>query len=366
MKQQRVLIFGMTDNPGGAESYVMSIYRSIDREKISFGFLCNTDVIAYEEEFREYGGKVYYIPMRRKHPLRFCRELDRFMKEHAHEYDAIWVNVSSLANIDYLVYAQRSGIQRRIIHSHNVRNTDSALRGILHRINKEHIAEYATDFWACSEAAADWFYQGAARNKAVILPNSVDPERFLFDQAGRDRIRREYHWQDKQIIGNIGRLHFQKNQAFAVEVFSAYHRTDPGSVLVLVGQGEEERSLRNEAERLGLSGCVVFAGVQDSIQDWLSAFDLFLFPSRFEGMSVALIEAQANGVPVLASTEAMEEAHRFNDNVVRLPLEEPAQKWAEMIPGLIGRRTTAGGAIVPYNTEACIAQFNDMFGKNDP
>ena len=115
-----VLVFGMTENPGGVESFLMNYYRRIDLERFHFDFLCNSyDPVAFEDEIHRMGGRTIHFTSRRRNPLRFKRELESFFVKHAGEYQAIWVNVNSLANIDYLKLAVKYGIPKRIIHSHN-------------------------------------------------------------------------------------------------------------------------------------------------------------------------------------------------------------------------------------------------------
>ena len=121
------------------------------------------------------------------------------------------------------------------------------------------------------------------------------------------------------------------NQNFSLDVFQHYHAEHPNSVLVFVGQGEDEQMLRKKAGALGLSDCVFFAGVQHDIQAWLSSFELFLFPSRFEGLGIAALEAQANGVPVLASKDIIPDEVRINDNSSFFDLDRGAEAWSEKI-----------------------------------
>ena len=331
---KRILVFGMTENAGGVESFIMNYYRHIDREEIQFDFLCNTlSKVAYEDELLTLGGRVFHITSRRQNPVKYKKEILGIFKAHASEWSAVWINLNNLANIDYLKIAKGFGINKRIIHSHNSQNMDGSFnyRGILHHFNKCFVGKYATDFWACSEDAARWFYSGEAKKNAVIIHNAIDVERMAFDSAKRDAIRKTHGWEDLYVIGNVGRLQFQKNQSFSLDVFKHYHAEHPNSVLVFVGQGEDEQILRKKAGALGLSDCVFFAGVQHDIQAWLSSFDLFLFPSRFEGLSISAMEAQANGVPVLASKGVIPDEVRINDNFSFFDLDRGAEAWSEKI-----------------------------------
>lgn len=328
----KVLVFGMTENPGGVESVIMNYYRHIDRSRIQFDFLCNSyDKVAYEDEILSLGGHTFHFPARSKNYIGYRNKLTAFFAAHAKEYAAIWVNICSLANIDYLKLAKRYGIPKRIIHSHNSANMDSRLRGMLHQHNKKQISSFATDFWACSEEAARWFYPADICQNVVILHNAIDVMRMSFDADGRDDIRMQLGWKDAFIIGNVGRLHFEKNQRFALKVMKALIQTEPAARLVLIGQGEDEAALKQQIIQEGLEDFVYMAGIQSNIRDWLSAMDLFLFPSIFEGLPIAAMEAQANGVPVLASQSAIPDAVRMNDNLSVLDLCESPEVWAATV-----------------------------------
>ena len=336
-----VLVFGMTENPGGVESFLMNYYRRIDLNRFHFDFLCNSyDPVAFEDEIHAMGGRTVHFTSRRRNPLRFRRELESFFVKHAGEYQAIWVNINSLANIDYLKMARKYGIPKRIIHSHNAQNMDTKLRGMLHEANRGTLGRYATDFWACSEYAAKWFYagkggKGELRHPAVVIRNAIDVEKIRGGVARREEFRRqaggEADWSDKYIIICIGRLHFQKNQKFAIDIMADLIPEMPDARLVLVGQGEDEEMLRAHVREKGLENEVYFAGVVTDIPGWLGAADFFLFPSVFEGLGIAGLEAQAAGLPVLASADVIPEDIAVTDFLRFYSLQKDAAEWANEI-----------------------------------
>lgn len=326
---KKILVFGITDNPGGVESVIMSYYRNIDRNKTQFDFLCNTEVVAGEKEILSLGGRIYRITARSVDINKYRKDLEFFFSEHAKEYCAIWVNVCSLANIDYLIEAKKWNIPRRIIHSHNSQNMDSKLRGILHQFNRLRISKYATDYWACSKEAADWFYDGQIRNKAIIIHNAIDIDKMKFNSEKGNYYRNYFNVNDKIVIGNVGRLHFQKNQSFVIDIFNELVKSNPNYHLMIVGQGIEEDNLKEQVKMLKLEKYVTFTGVQKDIQGLLSCFDLFLFPSRFEGLSIAGLEAQANGLPMVCSKFVNPVELKVNNNFYFVDLKCSASIWAE-------------------------------------
>ncbi len=362
-----VLVFGMTENPGGVESFLMNYYRRIDLTRFHFDFLCNSyNPVAFEDEILAMGGRTFHFTSRRQNPFLFKKELKSFFDAHAHEYQAIWVNVNSLANIDYLKMAKKYGISKRIIHSHNAQNMDTKLRGMLHEANRGKVGRYATDFWACSEYAARWFYagrggKGKLRHPAVVIRNAIDVERLQEGIARRDQYRlqagtgimnegggaktkapadgiRESSdasgsagWSDKYILSCIGRLHFQKNQSFAIDVLAELLPHMPDARLVLIGQGEDEEALRAHVREKGLEDYVYFAGVVTDVAGWLGASDFFLFPSVFEGLGIAGLEAQAAGLPTLASAKVIPKDIAVTDRLRFFPLKKGAAAWAAEI-----------------------------------
>ena len=349
---KKILVFGITDNPGGVESVIMSYYRHIDRSKIHFDFLCNTDIVAYEEEILSLGGKIYHVCARSKDRNQYKKDMDSFYKAHSKEYDAIWVNVCSLANIDYLKYAKKYGISRRIIHSHNSQNMDSFLRGLLHKYNKNQIEKYATDFWACSNDAANWFYKSDIVKKAIIIHNAIDVKTMEYNEEKRNSIRKQYSLENNIVIGNVGRLHFQKNQEFIIDIFNELHKEDKKYKLVLVGQGEDEKKLKEKVHQLKLDDVILFTGVQKDIQAWLSSFDFFLFPSKFEGLSIAGLEAQANGVPVLCSAKVNPQELKINSNFEFMSLKYSSDLWAKEVKKVLTNKRIESKQVIENFSKA--------------
>ena len=343
---KKILVFGITENPGGVESVIMNYYRNIDRNKIQFDFLCNTDVVAYEKEIVDLGGKIYRITARSKDRIKYKKDMKSFFQEHGKDYSAIWVNVCSLANIDYLKYAKKYGIKKRIIHAHNSQNMDSFLRGVLHRINKLFIRKYATDFWTCSEDASRWFYNKSVKKSAnyFVVKNAIDLKRFKYDENVRRDYRKQLGIEDKIVFGNVGRFHFQKNQLFLLKIFEKIQKKLDNAVLVLVGDGEDREKIEEMISNLNIKNKVMLLGVRDDIANIMQSMDVFIFPSVFEGLGIVAIEAQASGLPVFASKDVIPDEVNIDNEIFEfISLENNEDFWAECIinklPKLPNRRS---------------------------
>ena len=358
----RVLVVGMTFNPGGIESVIMEHYRKIDRTKIQFDFIITDEHMAYENEAIALGARIYHIHSRHDNVRLFYADLDAFMAMHASEFGAIWVNLCNLINLNWLKYAKKYGIPKRIIHCHNSKNMDDALHGFVHVINRQKVRKYATDFWTCSEDAIDWFYGKGIRKEPgyLYIPNAINPLDCQFDSTIRLKVRNDMQWNNKIILGNVGRLHSQKNQGFLIHSLSTLLKSDSRYKLVLIGDGEERESLEREIILLGLEDSVELLGMRKDIKQLYQGLDVFLLPSLYEGVSIALLEAQANGLPCLIS-DTQSSAGIVNNNVVRLPISEGNEKkWTKAVADLGDNPQRAVENNIPGSKYDLNEQINDF------
>ena len=331
---KKILVFGITDLPGGVESVIMNYYRNIDRKKIQFDFLCNTEKVAYEDEIKLLGGTIYRITARSKDIKKYKKDMKDFFGKHSKEYSTIWVNICSLANIDYLKYAKKYGIKHRIIHCHNSQNMDSFLRGLLHRWNKLFITKYATDFWSCSDDASKWFFRKKIMqsDRYLVIKNAINLERFKYNEKIRNDYRKELDLENKFVIGHVGRFHFQKNHKFLIKVFNEIHKNDKTALLLLIGNGEEQEEIKKMVKSYDLEKHVRFLGPRQDVAELMQAMDVFIFPSVFEGLGVVLIEAQTAGLPIYASANVIpSEVEIIKENFNFLSLSYGELYWADKI-----------------------------------
>lgn len=331
---KKILVYGLTQTRGGVESFLLNYYKNFNTDNIQMDFISNTPDTVYKEEVAALGGKIFNVCSKKKNPLRFKKDMENIFKNHSNEYDAIWVNLCSLANIDYLKYAKKYGIKRRIVHSHNAGNMFGKLKEILHNYNKKRIDKYATDFWACSNSAAKWFYKDdiLRSSKFKIINNAVDIRSFIFNKDIRDEYRTKLNLNGKYVLGNIGRFHFQKNHEFLIDVFSYVKKRYKESILLLVGNGELEDKIKQKVSILGLNDSVIFLGSRNDVPNIIQAIDIFLMPSKFEGLPVAAIEAQASGIKCILSDNITKEIDISNlVEFISVDNEGDVEKWGEKI-----------------------------------
>lgn len=336
----RILIYGATYNPGGVEKFLLNYVTRIQSENLKFDFIniYNKD-LAFNDILVKKGCNVLNLnlPKRKRNPIRYNKMLDNFFEKASKKYDCIWFNLIDLINIDPIKKAKKYNFKRIIVHAHNSQIMDEKKtfkyinHFIQHHLNKMKISKFATDFWACSESAAKFFFDDKELKKVKIIKNAINPIPFQYDLQRRKTIRNKLSIKDEFVIGNVGRLQHQKNQEFALKIFKEYLSLNSNARLIFVGQGDNYKFLKGLAKEMKIDKKVMFAGVQTNVSAWYSAFDVFLFPSLFEGLSVASLEAQANGLPVLANNSIMPLNSIINDNVKLLSLKVSAKIWAQKL-----------------------------------
>ncbi len=330
---KKVLIWGATDTVGGVEivlwNYVSNIHPSI----IQFDFINTYKEISIGSQVIKLGSQVISLPNRRSSLLNYKRAINKFMRIHAHEYDAVWLNDCMFGNIDILKLAKKYHIPTRIIHAHNSLNMGGGKSRLLrHKINSYLLKFYVTDYWACSKLAGLWSYPKSIQKSGVlkIIPNAIETKRFSFNNKVRIQYREDLGVSNKVVFGHVGRFHFQKNHMFLIDIFSEILKIIPNTVLWLVGNGEDEEKIKVRIEEYGISEFVTFMGIREDVPDLLQAMDAFILPSFFEGLPVVLVEAQAAGLPCFVSDNITKESD-ITKNVEYYSLNLTKKDWANRI-----------------------------------
>ncbi len=324
----RILQISYGMDRGGAETLIMNIYRNIDRDKVQFDFLLhNRERTAYEDEIESLGGRIHHIPrFLGYNRLTYDRNLRKFLQNHP-EYTIIHDHLMDSAAETFRVAKKLGRIT--IAHSHiaeSSRHLSDYVR-FLFRRNLHKVSDYR---FACSRAAGEWLYRGKA--DFTVLNNGIDTEKYRFSKKERNEKRKELNLSPENIlITNIGRMVEQKNQKRLIDIFALFRENHPDSTLMIVGTGPLEDALKKEAEDRGVGDSVIFTGERSDVPSLLAASDIFLFPSLFEGLGIVLVEAQAEGLPCVFSSNIPGEVDLVPDLVTRIPLEAPDEEWAEEI-----------------------------------
>ena len=318
----RVLHCVVNMNRGGAETLIMNIYRNIDRSKIQFDFLTSIEGV-FDDEIRSLGGNIYRIEyITKSGPVKYAKDIYNLLREH--NYKIIHSHMDRMSGI-MMREANGAGIPVRIAHSHNTQSEG----GVFVRLIKKYYSRYlidATNYFACSEAAAKFMFS----KEVSVIKNGVDTSGFIYNLNIRDKQRKEYKVENKMVIGHVARFNKQKNHTFLIDIFNEVHKRDKDTVLILVGKGELQESIKEKVENLCLQHDVIFLGSCGNVNEILQMFDLFLFPSLFEGLPLTVIEAQASGLKCVLSDTITREAD-ISSNVEFIPLSKSSAEWADEV-----------------------------------
>lgn len=313
---------------GGAETFVMNLYRAIDRERVQFDFVIYEDgLMDYECEVQKLGGRVFKSPhFSLKNALKYKTWWREFFKEHQ-EYDIVHGHVRSTAAI-YLSEAKKQG-RYTIAHSHSI-SSGKGGKALIKDIMQYPIRFIADYFFGCSEEANKWLFgkKVAKCGRCKIIKNAIIVENFFYDKRKRMQVRDSMGiGLETCVVGNVGRLVPAKNQKFLLDVFCALLKKNKEALLLVVGSGDLEFKLKSYATDLGIEKYVRFLGNRDDVNKILLVMDVFVFPSIYEGLGIVAIEAQCTGLPVICSKAVPLEA-KVTDNLYYISLEESPESWA--------------------------------------
>ena len=325
----RVLQAMASLDQGGAEAVVMNWFRAIDGERVQFDFVVNQreEPYFYEDEVRALGGRVFKIP--RMTPLNvgfYSLSWYRLLRQHP-EWRLIHAHHTSTAP----VYGSIAKLLGRTVwsHSHSA-GVEPSLKGLAKELSHFALPLISDKLLACSTLAAQSMFGGNS-DRALVLPNPIDVDAYRFAPGERERLRDDLAIpQSAFVLGHVGRFAPMKNHAFLVDAFAGVASNVTDAWLLLVGKGPGETAVRERVASLGLSDRVVITGGRTDVGSCLAAMDVFVLPSLYEGFPVALVEAQASGLPALISDSVTSEA-ALTDNVEYLPLSLGPARWAEKI-----------------------------------
>lgn len=320
MKKVLVVITTKFVRTGGLTSVMMNYWRAIDKSNISFDFAStNTIDNQLNAEISEYKSRYFKLPPR-NHPLSYIKNLSSISKS----YDIVHVHANSATSVIELFAAWIAGVPMRIHHNHTSRTHYPILNRILHPL----FVHLYTNAVACSDAAGDWLF---GKGNYTILPNAVDLEEYEYSPSSRKLIRDELGInQGDFVIGHIGKFMDAKNHDFLIKVFAQYHQTHPSSKLVLVGDGAWRSKIEKWRDESGCAQAIILAGLRSDISAIIQIFDVFVFPSLYEGFPLTVIEAQASGLPCLVSSNVTSKV-KIGLDVVMKNLEDGIDKWSEAI-----------------------------------
>lgn len=333
----RLLFTGMTANPGGKESFILSAFAALV-DDYECWFLADRPRLAHQDRITAMGGRIVTIRPRSRSPLGNRRDLKALYREVP--FDVVWSHQTVLNTLAPLRLARGAEVPVRIIHSHSTKNMGTWVAAALHPVNRRLLRFAANRRFACSEVAAQWFY---GTGPCQVVPNIFDVDDFTFDPDVRAIVRTSFGLRpDTLVLVHAARFGVYKNHALDVDLVEELVARGHDVVLLLVGDGESRDDIEALVHSRGLTDQVRFLGIRSDVPRLLQAADLLLLPSLFEGLPYTVLEAQAAGLPCLVSDRVSRDC-QAGGRVRFVPPEAPAGVWCDAAEELVAVVQRAAG-----------------------
>lgn len=349
---------------GGAETWLMQLLRGMDPHRVQMDFLVGLPEAGhYDAEIRSLGSKVILCPNPSR-PLGYASRLGAVLREG--RYDVVHSHLHHYSGF-VLGIAKDAGVPIRIAHSHSDTALADRRAGLLRHLYlagmKAAIRRHATHGLAVSQSAAVALFGPRWREdrRWSVLHCALDFSRFRapFDRAV---VRAGLGLPaEARVIGHVGRFDVEKNHRFLLRIAAEVLRRDPAARFVLVGDGPLRRATEAEATRLGIRDRLVFTGIRSDVPDLLRSMDLFLFPSLYEGLPLAGLEAQAAALPIVLSDVITRELVLVPDLFAWRSLADPPEAWATTVLDALQGRGRA-----PDHALALIERTDFSLGRSLP
>lgn len=339
MEKVKVLAVLSGLSAGGAETMYMNLYRKMDKSQFAIDFLIFGDDNAfYADEVKRSGSKIFKMESVRKSGITgFCKSIEKCICENG-PYDVVHSHIDYLSGYVMKV-AKKCNVRVRLAHSHNT--YAHTHRGSISKLLMVHIRKminkYSTKLLACSAEAAKYMFGNAKADSTLVINNAIDLNRFS-DQGQYSDINFDFQRAEKKMILHIGRFMEQKNHEALIGIFANYLQKNSNSLLLLVGEGELKDKIVQLVEQKGLQNNVIFLGVRADIAELLAISDVFVLPSKFEGLPVTLIEAQAMNVPCVVS-DNIKKSVDCGLNLISFVDLDNMNAWIQAIEQAIKKRT---------------------------
>lgn len=327
---KRVLHYVAIMNRAGQETFIMNLFEAMDRNSWLFDFLCCLPGKGdYDEQIHDMGGEVYHIEINKMQGK--LKQIDnfwvlyRYLKSVNDKYSVFHIHTQhAMDGFRDALAAKMAGIPV-VVHSHS---TNTLYHAKAHKVFRKPLDLLPVKRLSCSKMAGEWLY--GAGGKFEVIHNGIDVKKYQYEGVTRDRVRKAMGWDDKFVVGHVGSFTYPKNHEFLLEVFAEVHKVKANAILALAGKGELLHDIKEKAKRLEIEQYVHFLGTRDDVNELDMAFDVMLFPSRYEGLPVVLVEAQCTGLPCVVSDSITTEAD-ISNNVVRISLNELPKEWAKRV-----------------------------------
>jgi glycosyltransferase involved in cell wall biosynthesis len=322
-KKLRVLIIATTNfELDGITNVILNYYRAMDKSDMQIDIVTPNDIRDdLRIEIESFGSKIYKINGRTKNPISYIKKLSTLICEN--NYLIVHAHGNSCTLALEMLAAKFGGAKVRIPHSHNTKTKYSFVNKMLRKI----FDLTYTHAFACGQKAGEWLFN---KEPFVIINNGISIENYKFNLEVRQKYREKYNLNGKKVIGHVGHFNHQKNHDFLIDVFAEIFKIDNSYRLLLIGDGKLRPDIENKVNELGLTEEVIFTGKSLDVPQLMQAIDMVVMPSRYEGLPLTLVEAQAACLNCFVSDTVSNEV-AITELINFLSLEITPKEWADRI-----------------------------------
>lgn len=296
------------------------------------------------------------LPYRKSDPKKYYLRFNSYLTQN--KFDIVHVHGSNASIGLELLIAKIHRVPVRIAHCHNSFGTSVKI----HKLMKPVLNWSYTNAFACGQLAGEWMF---GNRPFIIIRNGFDVKKFGFSVDARTKWRKKLNLESKLVLGHVGGFNFQKNQEFLVKLLRQILPNIPNAHLLLVGSGKNLSNIKQTVSDWDLESRVTFLGETDVPEEIYSAMDCFIFPSRFEGLPVAMLEAQISGLPCIMSTKVTQEVV-IGSTVKKLSLDAPIHSWEQAITKMskddrASFVSSNAASIEKYEIKNCVQELNKKY-----
>ncbi len=314
-----MVVHNLTIN--GISNVIKNYSENINKDKFEITIIAGMPIAnLYQKLYHNLKIELIALPNYQKNKFRYYINLFKNLKNK--KFDIIHIHGNSINCLVELLLAYFVNIKSRIMHIHNSINSHPFLHKLLFPI----FILICTDYFACGKLAGDWFY---GKKKYKIIPNGFETEKFQFNNYNRNNLRKKLGLSNKVVIGHVGRFNYQKNQEFLLNIFTEVASKNKNYYLLLVGNGPDYIKIKDLISNSPFKDRIILYGETENTSILYSAIDIFILPSRYEGLPIVLLEAQISGLPCIVSDVVTKEVNL--GNIMWQSLHTNYSDWSDLV-----------------------------------
>lgn len=319
-------------NYGGAEQFVLNVLSEANSSGIPLNFDIMTRCVNDSSQsnlFAMLGGKIIETASFPKNFIKNYQDVSDYFRNNIHKYDVIHIHANALIYVFPIILGKKYGAKKIVLHSHNTSSVNANMN-LLHYCNRFFL-KYVDSCIACGHDAGRWMY---GNRPYEVIYNGIDTKMYKYNESIRNSMRKKLCVENCFLIGHVGRFVQQKNHMRMLHIFKHVYKKNKKARMIMIGNGELKSLICDEACKEGLDKAIIFFEKRNDVFAILQACDMFLFPSLYEGLSIALIEAQISGLFCLVS-DKIDKDSIISSNVKILGLNAPDEEWANAISDIM-------------------------------